>query len=398
MKKELNHNVIVSLIIKELFDELLPEEKLILKKWVTEKQDNKSLYEKIRNAESFNLWSTTFPEVDNDSAWESISSVIGKNRTRRLWVSISKYAAAVLLPLIIISGILYFAGSGKNSNIQIVKYQEIKPGTEKALLILANGKSILLDSSQDLSIKEIDGTSINKLNGSLNYSKSTQIASAKPLYNTIIIPRGGEYNLVLSDSTHIFLNSMSEIKYPVQFKGNFREIELTGEAYFEVSKDRHKPFIVKTKGVAVEVLGTKFNVSAYENSPNVVTTLVEGKVSLKSSGSTLPATILQPSEQAVYNAISGKTEVEKVDVNLYIGWVEGRFIFHDTRLDDIMISLSRWYSTEVFFKNPLLKEIRFSGNLNRSGTIQEILDIIQSTEKVKIEVEQKNIVISEKVK
>jgi ferric-dicitrate binding protein FerR (iron transport regulator) len=286
--------------------------------------------------------------------------------------------------------------SNQKSEVTIVAHVpvEILPGKSRAILVLDDGQSVLLDSLTEQSITEKDGTMIEKGNQSLNYSKQSDNLNAANIYNTIKIPQGGEYNLILSDGTKVYLNAESQLRYPVQFAGNVREVELVGEGYFEVATNAQKPFIVKTKGVSVEVLGTSFNVNAYGNTEKIVTTLVEGSVKLNMQGSSA-SQILEPAEQAVFDVNNGKTEVRKVDVNLYTAWKDGNLIFYDNRLEDIMIILKRWYSAEVEFKSATIKELRFSGSLDRYGDIRQILDIIKSTGKVNIEIKENTILFSE---
>jgi len=199
----------------------------------------------------------------------------------------------------------------------------------------------------------------------------------------------------LSDGTQVFLNSMSEFRYPVQFVGHVREVELTGEAYFIVSKDTQNPFKVKTKNMNIEVLGTSFNVNAYETTGKVVTTLVEGKVKIQSEKASGDQ-ILVPDEQAVFSVETGAISVNKVDVSMFTEWRNGQLTFYNERLEDLMTTLTRWYSATVFYMNPSVKDLRFSGNLDRYGDIRQILDIIQSTNKLNIEIQNNTILFSEK--
>ena len=250
-------------------------------------------------------------------------------------------------------------------------------------------------SGKDL-IKEDDGTLIQKTTDKLDYEKKVDKKKDKLIFNTIRTPQGGEYNLVLADGTEVFLNSLSQFKYPVQFVGENREVELTGEAYFIVAKDQQKPFLVKTNGIDVAVVGTSFNINAYEETGNVVTTLVEGKVNLHLNNQNTGTYTLVPDEQAVFTVSLGNMKVRKVDVSLFTEWRNGQLIFHNNRLEDIMNTLIRWYSVEVFYLDPGVKDIKFSGNLNRYEDISSILDIIQATEKVNIKINKNAILFSMK--
>jgi len=387
---------IARLISMEVGEELNTDDMHKLMAWVDECPDNRRLYSQIKNSNNFNTRNLEYQKIDVQAGWKAISPVIEKRKGRFSQMTILKYAATILLPLLIFSGIYFYTGWRSNHQHRIIAHRcKIHPGSTKAVLILNDGKSVLLDSISNLSIREKDGTLIEKSDGILNYSNSSNEEAVQPFYNTLNIPRGGEYNLVLADGTRVFLNAMSSFKYPVKFSGKNREVELSGEAYFEVKKDAGRPFIVKTTAINIEVLGTSFNLSAYENTEKIITTLVEGSVKLNShikNGSRL----LVPEEQAIFDLKSGLTEIKKVDVKLYTAWKDGNFIFYDTRLEEIMTTLTRWYNANVFYANASVKNLRFSGNLNRYDNINQLLDIIKSTGKINIEIKNKTIQFSER--
>ena len=223
-------------------------------------------------------------------------------------------------------------------------------------------------------LRKIEGTHIQVDSTTLNYrlAQSTS-ARPKPVYNKVEIPRGGEYALVLSDGTKVHLNSMSSLRFPVAFTTGKREVELQGEAYFEVSKTG-QPFIVNVNGMQVEVLGTTFNISAYPNE-EYQTTLVNGSVRVSAEkGESL---ILKPSQQATIVSGGNSIQVRTVDISFYTSWVKGKINFKDQRLEDIMKILSRWYDMNVVYENEGLKNIRFGCNLNR---YEEILSLIHISE------------------
>jgi ferric-dicitrate binding protein FerR (iron transport regulator) len=209
-----------------------------------------------------------------------------------------------------------------------------------------------------------------------------------------MVPRGGEFNLVLSDGTRVFVNSMSKLEFPVNFTGNKREISLEGEAYFEVAKDKTRPFIVKIKGVQVEVLGTTFNIKAYPEDHQSFTTLVEGKVKLCSGNQSDNDYFLMPDQQAVYDPSSKGVVINKVDAGKIVQWTTGRYYFSDQPLDEIMKTLSRWYDFNYKFEDQAIKNVKFEGGLNKYGSIYPILDIINETGKVKVTVKNKDVIFS----
>jgi len=387
---------IARLIAMEVSDELNADDMRKLMAWVDESPDNRRLYSQIKNSNNFNSRNLEYQKIDVRAGWKAISSVIEKRRNHFLQKTILKYAATILLPLLVVSGIYFYSNRQANNSKKIIAHTcKILPGSSKAVLILNSGESVELDSFNNESIREKDGTLIEKSDGKLNYSNSSNEETVQPIYNTLNIPRGGEYNLVLADGTRVYLNAMSSFKYPVKFSGKYREVELSGEAYFQVTKDASRPFIVKTTAINIEVLGTSFNLNAYENTERIVTTLVDGSVKIDShikNGSQL----LVPEEQAIFDIKSGLTEIKKVDVNLYTAWKDGNFIFYDTRLEEIMSTLTRWYTANVIYANGSVKNLRFSGNLNRYDDINQLLDIIRSTGKINIEIKNKTIQFSEK--
>ncbi len=303
----------------------------------------------------------------------------------------------MFVPLLIGIGIYFIFFRGLPLSNEFVKeVSKISPGTSKAVLIMADGEPVVLDSPDDIEIIEKDGTKIKKAEKKLDYSEVKPEESTELLFNSLHIPAGAEYNLILSDGTKVFLNAMTEFKYPVKFNKKIREVELSGEAYFEVAENG-VPFIVKTDQTNVEAIGTSFNINSYQNTEKVVTTLVEGKVKVSLTKEPFQKVILLPAEQAVHNLSDGSLDVNEVDVILYTAWKNGEFVFYDTRLEDIMITLTRWYSANVFYLNPSVKELRFGGSLNRYGDIDQILDIIRSTNKVRVEVKGTSILFSERL-
>lgn len=207
-------------------------------------------------------------------------------------------------------------------------------------------------------------------------------------YNEVIVPKGGEYQLVLSDGTLVYLNSMTKVRFPERFSEKCREVEVCGEAFFEVTKNKDVPFIVKTGAYEITVLGTKFNVTAYADEHVITTTLVEGAVSI--SGKCIgEARTLRPNEQLVLDQTSGGVEVRKVDVNYYTAWKDGMFRFRDVRLEEIMRVVERWYDMTVVYEDESVKDLHFGFNMSRLETIEPLLNIFELNGKIKITKEGK---------
>ncbi len=390
------YNEIARLIKAEIRGELNASDNQLLIDWIAASAENRSLYIRIKNSTNYAEWASAVQNIDVERQWGKVLPIIKRNQKIYLYKKILGYAAAMILPVLLAGGIFWYSNDfSKKAGISSIPVSQIRPGSQKAILTLNNGESIVLDSSTNKVIKEKDGTLIERGNGKLNYAKSSKGETIHPIFNILRIPRGGEFTLLLSDGTRVHLNAMSNFKYPVRFGGNKREVELSGEAFFEVTKDKSRPFVIRTAGMNVEVLGTTFNLNAYENNEKIVTTLVEGSVKINSQ-ITHESRLLSPDEQATFDVSNGQTEIKKVDVNLYTAWKDGNLIFYDARLEDIMTTLSRWYSANVLYRNTSVKDLRFSGNLNRYGDINQILDIIRSTGKITIEIDKNTILFSKK--
>ena len=214
------------------------------------------------------------------------------------------------------------------------------------------------------------------------------------VYNTIRVPRGGEYKLFLSDSTEVFLNSDSEIRFPVKFGKNERDVFLRGEAFFIVRKDASRPFVVNADDkVSVEVLGTQFNLQAYPDKKIVETTLNEGLVRVYDGKQSVK---IQPDQQVVYK--DGELFIRRVDASLYSAWKDGRFVLLNNTLEDIMMCLGRWYNIDIFWVNPELKEYHFSGELARYEDFTEILDMLEKATRVQFEVKDRTVFVKKMFK
>lgn len=394
---ELEYKEIALLIAREISDEITEEERQELSGWREENAANDALYLKLKSSQNYRRWFAERNEVQVRAGWSKVHTKINKRSRTILWRKISRIAAILVLP-VIIGGLTYFYFDAQitNKKINQQQYAQIKPGSSKATLTLGDGRNVVLDSANMMSLTELDGTAIDKNEGEIRYSKSDEDVVKKTVYNIINVPVGGEYRLTLSDGTKVYLNSMTTLKYPVQFGPDIREVELTGEAYFEVVKNAAKPFIVNTNELKVEVLGTSFNVNAFEDSKNTVTTLVEGSVKLMNVSNVGEGQILEPNEQAVMDNLSGKIVFSKVDVSNYTSWKDGQLVFYDLPLEDIMSQLTRWYSAKVFYMNPEVKSMRFSGSLDKYDEIEKFIDIIQATQKVNVKINENTILFAKK--
>ena len=266
-------------------------------------------------------------------------------------------------------------------------------GKRVAFLTLADGQKVELGKGN---IRLDDGKVVTILNDSVDGLHYTTIEThdepLKEEYNSLKIPVGGFYKLVLSDGTKVWLNADSELKYPVRFVGGKREVYLKGEGYFQVSKDSCRQFIVHLQNSEITVLGTAFNVSAYEDEAHVYTTLEEGRVAFYSRQNK-QRILLKPGMQSDMEVATGKTVVSEVDPSLYSAWIEGRFVFQSLDLESILRQLQRWYDFEVFFQQQEVKNYRFRGVLSRDMDIRQALDIIEETTDLKFDIKGKTILV-----
>lgn len=313
-------------------------------------------------------------QIDKKKDWKTIENKVDTPVVKLHW----NYAAAAILIGVLATG--YFLGKDNfNTPIEespIVVDNNIETGADKATLTLGDGTEVVLDENPNYSDKNVtsDGKEII-YNANTVSNKKSQLS-----YNYLTIPRGGEYFVKLSDGTKVWLNSESQLKYPISFlDGETREVELVyGEAYFDVSpSSNHKGagFKVYNNAQEIQVLGTEFNVKAYKDETQIYTTLVEGKVAVSFNGENKN---LIPSEQSVLNIETNSINIAVVDVYNEISWKEGVFSFEEKSLKDIMKVLSRWYDMDVIFINTAIEKEEFNGLLSKDQKIEDILSTIKN--------------------
>ena len=381
------HFYLARLIARYLSDEIGEEEQAELTRWRDESPENERLFQEICKEENIKQNMQKRQTFHAEDGWEGVQRKIQRHRFRHRILNICKYAAIFIFPVAIATVAIYKSGNEPQPLSQVE--EQIVPGGKKAVLILDNGEAIDLKSTSGVELKEKDGTVIQVDSTVLNYQQAPARTSEKLAYNKVNVPRGGEYQLMLSDGSKVQLNSMSSIRFPVQFAQDCRLVELEGEAYFEVSKTG-QPFIVQTKGMKIEVLGTTFNISAYANE-EYQTTLVSGSVKVQTENGS--NRILKPSEQACITPGSNQINVRNVDTAFYTSWIHGKINFKDQRLDDIMKTLARWYDMDVVYENEATKELRFGCYVNRYNEITPLVKLLEQTGRVTVTVEGKTIKI-----
>lgn len=320
-------------------------------------------------------------------SWERMEAalVVRAPKKRRLsWVAGIAVAASVAMVFM-----LLFFRPVEHPAVLLTD-GNITPGGVKAILRYEDGETIDLTSSTASRIVASDGSVLvnDSLKG-LRYDRSK--SGDRPMkYHTLTVPVGGEYHFTMADGTRIWVNSSSEVRFPDHFSGEKREIYIEGEVYLEVARDEEHPFIVHTGENQVQVLGTKFNLTAYPEEPKVVTTLVEGSVEFKNISSGVR---LKPGEQSTLDKETNKLEKQKVDVSVYTSWVTGTFEYERMPLSDIIRQLSRWYDVQFVFEAQEFRDHIFTGIVKRDQSLEDVLSIIGKTTNIKFEISERTIII-----
>ncbi|MCF6406836.1 DUF4974 domain-containing protein [Chitinophaga filiformis] len=357
--------------------ECTPDERAIIESW----------YDQLELPELNELTEEQLLEIEL-----LIPRLPAKQRNRLPWISV---AAAVAVLVIACGYFLYRTPNTPKQPPVAVMEHDARPGSNKAVLTLANGQRIVLEDAKEGQLAQQGGMIIKKkADGELNYtSGAVQEEDGTPLINAVSTPRGGKHHLVLADGTQVWLNAASSITYPVTFKGEERKVEINGEAYFEVAQRAGQPFRVVCKGQIIDVLGTHFNVNAYGDEPVIKTTLLQGAVRVTADGG--ESAVLKPGQQAILNSLQ-HVKVSTVDPEVAIDWKEGDFIFRNETLPDIMRKVSRWYDVDVDYGHYSHSTLTFSGEVSRSRNLSVVLKMLETTAAVKFTVKNNHITIADK--
>ena len=372
-------------ILRKLSGELSEDEEKHFQYWLSKKPERLALFHEIERIFlcSKELKTDFNPDVESALQW------VKRHRKGLFsWKWIGKYAAVFLL-LIGISACYLFLFPREAKKITDM---EVCPGHSRAVLHLASGEKIDLDNQDSgTCLKKNEGSNIIiDSNWVLRY-QVTDKDECKERINKLEVPVGGEYRLVLSDGTQVWLNASSELTYPEVFKGNTRTVELKGEAFFQVKSDGGSPFVVRLRGIDIKVLGTTFNVKAYEEEQVLYTTLVEGKVELKGDVLT-ESMVLLPGEQAI--ATEFGMQKRRVNTALYTSWMEGKFLFINTPLEEICRQIARWYDVKVVFTDDSIRKICFTGGMIKFRPLEELLRMIGATSPVCFNIQDKVLMLS----
>lgn len=314
-----------------------------------------------------------------------------------------KIPAAAAVILILLATGTYFIFSSKSPKQEIVNTtisqpeNDIVPGGSKAVLTLADGSAMVLDNASNGTISQQGNITVQKLNnGLLTYSVNGKQVTEKDeaFYNTIATPRGGQYQVTLSDGTKVWLNAASSIRFPVVFTGAERKVVITGEAYFEVAKNKAMPFKVKATSSEIEVLGTHFNVNAYSDEASIKTTLLEGliKVSAPGVAGNPSPKFLRPGQQVDINKAGTVNVTNHADIEEVMAWKNGHFQFKKADLKMVLRQISRWYDADIVYTGNV--DIHFTGQLTRNENVSSVFEKLALTGEVHFKIEGKKIIVS----
>lgn len=354
--------------------------------WLKVSEKHQEVFQRLTTAASYRDRETVYRRFDQYYNFDRIKSVIRRQR-RIEWRYVAAAAVVIFLPLLVTFLVL----EQRTDPIRQDYQREITllPGKSMATLTLSDGSTKRLDEEN---FALVDGSKrIVNSQGGLTYKMEDTSLVVKEMYNTIRVPRGAEYNVTLDDGTRVWLNSESYIRFPIAFFGGERRIWIEGEVFIDVVKDSKRPFIVNTGKLDIKVLGTKFNVRAYREEECILTTLVEGSVQVDDHAGEIA--VLNPSEQLVYNKESGTNDVRKVDVELFVSWKDGVYVFESQRLEDIMALISKWYDVDVFYQNSGVKDTLFSGRLKRYENAETLLKVFERLGGVRFIVQGKTVVV-----
>ncbi|MDE7074197.1 MAG: DUF4974 domain-containing protein [Odoribacter sp.] len=371
---------LAEVIARSMREELSADEKKELEEWLAQNERHRKLYASFQEDETLIKQTLLHQSIDWQKACRQFLLRRSERRRHRLAVRFSRCAAMACL-LFAIGAAWWLQREDTVLENTIKEVVSIHP---KALLTLESGRQIVLsEHDTSISIASQKGAHIEILENQLTYSVEPTTIEHIPC-NTLETPRGGEYLVTLSDGTRVWLNAASQLRYPVKFTGKQRTVYLLGEAYFEVAPDSLHPFTIISGPAEITVLGTSFNLHAYPEE-DIVTTLVSGAVQMteKVGGQSVQ---LMPGEQGRLEKTNGSIFKQEVDTRLYTSWKEGRIVFRDMRLEDLFTTLARWYDLEVFYLHPAAKDIRFTGNIDKTERFEDILHIIEQNRRVHFKV------------
>lgn len=394
-----------AIIIKAITNEALTSaESAILDQWLAD-AGNSELFQDLKNEEYLlqKLREANEVDVEGDKAFLQQQLAIGKRiNIKRQWKLFRDVATSAAAVLILAAATFLWFNTRESNNDTVSKenvktaapaYADIAPGKTKALLTLADGRKIILDSTVTGQLAQQGETVLINEKGALKY-RAKGSAQNEGLFNTLTTANGETYSMVLADGSKIWLNAGASVRYPVAFTGIERKVEITGEAYFEVAHDINKPFIVhvpdqKGAGMDVQVLGTRFNINAYNDEVEIKATLLEGSVKIKQNRS---QTLLKPGQQARVSNNGITTVLDDANVDAAIAWKNGRFNFENADIAVVMRALAKWYDIEVVYEGPKFTH-PFMGEMERNLMLSQVVRALEYTTGIHFRVEGKKLIV-----
>lgn len=384
---KINIQIDTKLLRKAISGKLDIEESKLFVRWLTDKKEHQDFFEKAKM--HYSKKDVDIPEFE--PAYQDFLHHIIKKQKQTYYTRLKVVAS---LAILILSGyFLYNTLYSHSPQInELREFSSIQPVKGNIELVLSDGRQLVLDDKENTLIPELSGEIIKEEN-TLDYTsfETSIIAESKP--NSIRTPKGKSLKIILSDGSIAWLNAQSSISYMVPFKKNERKVIVSGEAYFEVTKNAERPFIVETNGVEIQVLGTKFDVNSYNPTEGVYTTLIEGSVDVTNM-ETGNKVLLNPNQQAFVSS-ANEIEVSEVNVDLVIDWKDGHFMFDNEKLGSIFADLNRWYDIDFEFENKEIKDWEFSGYLDRNQDLNVLLELFEDTRALKFTMKENVLMVGE---
>ena len=381
---------IVRLLQLYLLGDITEEERQELEDWCEETPRNRKLFEQICQEDLFSKERSVYEKVNDTKAFSVFEKRVRRVSPRSIgnwW----KYAAVLLFPILVV-GSWKLMHETEQVSIVASSVAPIQPGCSQAVLVLDDGRKVFLKEEEEGVISEDKEITVTGEKDRLVYTSSEGKNVDEIRFNELEVPRGGEYKVRLADGTLVYLNSATRMKYPVKFDEKERKVYLSGEAYFEVAKDPERPFFVEMEGVEVRVYGTSFNVNTHQKG-NIQTVLVKGSIGVKVLSSGMES-VIRPGQMAEFKQGNTKVDVKDVNVAVYTDWKDGIFRFENQRLEDILAVLSNWYDMNVFYQTVSVKELHFSGYMERYKDVSVILEAITLSTGVTFSIQGKTIIVS----
>lgn len=384
-----NDITIIRLILGHWAGKLSEPEKKELDNWLAQSEKHRIYFQKWCDDERQNELLSKIGCYDPGEGWQQVVRKRNMRRNRRWWL----VAAASVAMLF--GGLAVYRYSKIPVSLPLASEEtSIYPGKRMARLITPSGETVLLDTLRQTDTQQMK---LHNDQGRVVIQAACGDANGdQPVYHCLEVPRSGEFSFLLPDSTTVFLNAESRLRFPDRFvPGSERIVYLSGEAYFDVKRDPRSPFLVCLEHSAVKVTGTSFNVKAYPDDTNEATTLISGTVSM-GIGTTEQWIVLKPGEQGYYDATRKTLLQQTVDVNYYTAWKDGVFAFYRQPLEEVMKTLGCWYLFDTHYQNEALKSILYTGKINRHASIREVLHTFELMDELTFDIKGKEVIVRRK--